>query len=109
MIDSNEENNDSLELPAPSKHQNEKSLDNMENNKCNEYGPTHELEAQINIKHNRTVETIDFNETNTLNDSLHQTNTNGITLNIIENENKCIDLPGNYLTACMCELHSNHF
>lgn len=108
-IDSNEEYNDSLELYMPSKHQNRKidynngieslnnmELDSLENNKCNKNGPNHELEAQINIKHERTVETTDFDDTNALNDSLHQTNTNGITSNIVENEHACIDLPGNY-------------
>lgn len=96
VIDSNEECNDSLELNAPSKLEslNNMELDSLENNIRNKNGPTHELEAQINIKHDRTVETTEFDETNALNDSLHQTNTN-----IIENELKCIDLPGNYLTA----------
>lgn len=107
--DSNEEYNDSLELHALSQNKkfdynndgleslNNMELDSLENNICNKNGPTHKLEAQINIKHDRTVETTEFDETNALNDSLHQTNTNGI------------DLPGNYLTAYMCELHLNHF
>lgn len=123
VIDSNEEYNDSLELHTSPMHRikkfdfnnggleslNNMELDSLENNKCNKNGPTHELEAKTNIKHDRTVETTEFDENNAVNDSLHQTNTNRITSNIIENEQKCIDLPGNYLTTYMCELHLNHF
>lgn len=88
---------------------NNMELDSLKNNKSNKNGPIHELEAEINIKHDRTVETTEFYETNALNDSVHQTNTNEINSYIFDNEQKCIDLPDNYLTAYICELHLNHF